>query len=235
MDEFKKYLQQHRNGMDEDVPSGVLLQRIHASSAAIKKSRLRVMIFRIAAAACLLVFITVGARWIWNKKDITPLITNEKLHTTKNSDAPLLAETNTTNPVQTDTIINSSESMVPGNNAKKKELLPVQLLQSFSYNYTQLVNLQLKNIRHTPVYGETGNYFNDFKHNLQQMDADEVQIKINITRLGLNDILLEQLINVYQQKISLLKDLQHEIGKLNNRVKENQLPTDSVHIHYINI
>jgi len=237
MDEFKKYLQQHRNQMDEDTPSGELLQRIHAASAPVKKASLLTIVFRFAAAACLLVFITIGARWIWPQKNVVipGLVNQEKSDTPKISSNSLITDTGNGSTALTGIVIPRNETIAVTNDAVKKEWLPAQLLHSFSYNYTQLVNLELKNIRHTPVYGETGNYFNDFRYNLDQMDAAEIKIKSTIKKSGLNDILLEQLINVYQEKLELLKNLQHEINKLNNRVRENQLPTDSVQIHFINI
>ena len=98
-----------------------------------------------------------------------------------------------------------------------------------------MVKLQLKNIRSTPVYGETADYFNVFKQTLKQIDTDEANIKNNIKTNGLNDVLLEQLINVYQEKINVLKNLQQEMNKINNKVKDNQLPSDSLKSHFINI
>jgi hypothetical protein len=233
MDELKKYLQQHRSEMDEDIPSVNLLQRIHDNKVPVKKVNLFYIGYKIAAAACVLAFI-MGGSWLLLHRDKPVIVAGNKNNPVqKDSNPSLTATTNTHISIKTGTVIKNNKPADQTNTAAAN--LPQQLLQSFSYNYTQLVNLQLKDIRNTPLYGETGDYFNDFKHNLNQMDADEVKIKLKIKRVGLSDVLLEQLINVYQQKINLLKDLQHEISKLNNRVKENQSPLDSVHIHYINI
>jgi hypothetical protein len=231
MDEFKKYLQQHRHEMDEDIPSANLLQRIHANKARVKKASVFSIAFKLAAAACILAFIMGGSWLLFNKKNKPAVETATGTNPLKTgSSIPLAVNTAKT---ATDTI--SDNNPVAQTTTARDEDEAGQLLQSFSHNYTQLVNLQLKHIRNTPVYGETGDYFNDFKHNLDQLDKDELKIKFNIKHKGLDEVLLEQLINVYQQKINLLKDLQHEINKLNNRVRENQLPSDSLQIHYINI
>ncbi len=51
-------------------------------------------------------------------------------------------------------------------------------------------------------------YFKDFKLQMQQMEKDEKQIKVFISKNGMTDELLDQLINVYQQKLTMLKQLQ---------------------------
>lgn len=66
------------------------------------------------------------------------------------------------------------------------------------------------------------------------MDLDEVAIRNNIRRRGISNVSLEQLINVYQQKLDVLKSLQAEINKMNTRVKENTT-TDSLSKYYLNI
>lgn len=111
---------------------------------------------------------------------------------------------------------------------------PGQLLvQDVERNYTQLVNYQLERLKVTPVYAESPNYFSTFKQQLRQIEADETSIKKDIKLHGLNDELLQQLININQQKLTVLKDLQAEINKLNNKVKSPATRADSSQAYYL--
>ena len=82
---------------------------------------------------------------------------------------------------------------------------------------------------------ESADYFNDFKIQIKQMELDEKVIKSDIAKHGMNDVLLDQLINVYQQKLNVLKQLQIEMNKTNNRFKQNRGPVDSVKTYFLNL
>ena len=236
MDEFKKYLQENKSEMDFDTPSSQLLQRIQTQTAPKKKGKLYPLLLRITAAACILALITVGIKWMLDKKQTkveiagTPPVPKTPDIVTNSSDSSTPKDTAATNEADNIAVVDPEKKQ-----SGKKASVPYQLMQSFEHNYTQLVKLQLKSIRSTPVYGETQDFFSGFKQTLQQIDADEAVIKHNIKTNGLDDILLEQLINVYQQKINVLKNLQQEINKINNKVKDNQQPTDTLRSHFINI
>jgi len=238
MDEFKKYLQQHRDEIDVEEPSAQLLHRIQMQTAGKKKASLYTMLFRYAAAACLICVIAFGLQRLMKSND------------KKQQDTATAKKT-----LPVDTVRNIVKNIPSADSAPaaatitgkhehnfskagqplKKQSLPYQLMNSFEHNYTQLVNLQLKNIRNTPVYGETPDYFDGFKKTFAQIDSDDQSIKEHIKTSGLNDALLEQLINVYQQKLNVLKNLQHEINKMNKKLKDNQQPSDTLTGHYINI
>ena len=85
------------------------------------------------------------------------------------------------------------------------------------------------------MYTETPEYFNDFKIQISQMEKDEKVIKSDIAKRGMNDELLDQLINLYQQKLNILKQLQIEMNKTNNRFKQNRGPVDSTRTYFLNI
>ncbi|GAB2813804.1 hypothetical protein [Ferruginibacter profundus] len=236
MDEFKKYLQEHKDELDVDAPSAGLLQRIQTQTTAKKKAALYPVLLRISAAACILVLIGFGIKRMLNTGDTGERIVTAPATPTQKTPGVLPAAIDTVTNRHIAEEKNNTASLSPEKNtAAKKISEPYRLMQSFEYNYTQLVKLQLKNIRQTPVYGETPDYFNDFKQTLKQIDTDEAIIKKNIRSNGLSDVLLEQLINVYQEKINVLKNLQQEMNKINNKVKENHLPTDTLTSHYINI
>ncbi len=239
MDDLKKYLQQHKDEMDADAPSNDLLRRIQLHTVPQKKNKLYPVLVRIAAAACVLAVVGLGIKWMFEKKDNKVDIVKGPVSAPAQSAPATLSNNIGTDTLKNVIAANATQKTAVIHTAKnivaKKLTEPYQLMQSFEYNYSQLVKLQLKNIRSTPVYGETPDYFNGFKQTLQQIDNDEVTIKYNIKTNGLNDVLLEQLINVYQQKINLLKNLQQEMNKINNKVKENRSPADSIKSHFINI
>jgi hypothetical protein len=102
-------------------------------------------------------------------------------------------------------------------------------------SFTQVINLQKARISTTPLYAESPVYFSEFHHQLQQMEKDEAQIKSYIQKNGMSDELLEQLINVYQQKLNMLKLLQTEMQKLNSRFKQNRPAVDTLKTYFLNL
>jgi len=239
MDKLKKYLQEHQPEMDIDIPSGKVWQRIQATAAPVKKTPVLKLMVRYAAAACLLAATGIGIKYFFlNNEDMPQQGLVKKGTPVKNIpgsfDKPGM-------PADTNTAVAAIQPADKKITANKKQpdrankIDPYQLMRSFENNYTQLVNLQLNSIRSTPVYAETQGFFSDFKASLKQMDADEILTRTAIRTSGLNEQLLQQLINIYQEKLNVLKSLQAEINKINNRVKQNQLPTDTLSTHFINI
>jgi hypothetical protein len=102
-------------------------------------------------------------------------------------------------------------------------------------SFTQVINLQKAKVNTTPLIAENPGYFNDFAIEMKRMERDEQSIKRDIRKSGLTDELLDQLINVYQQKLNMLKQLQNEIHKTNNRFKQNRGPVDSTKPYFLNI
>ncbi|MBS1512199.1 MAG: hypothetical protein JST86_15225 [Bacteroidetes bacterium] len=229
MDELKKYLQQHRQKMEEDTPSAKVLQQVLQQSKQVKKTGTLRLLYRVAAAACIA---AAGLFWwMGNHQESASAV------------RPVAAVPSFQVPAQKPFVAikpGTSESIAATPNITVKQSATFaaeteQLVQSFSHNYNELVNLQLQHIRNTPVYTETADYFTDFKSALQQSALNEQSIRFSIRDHGLNDQLLQQLIAVYQQKINLLKDLQREINKINSKAKEFKQPGDSLVAHYINI
>jgi len=85
------------------------------------------------------------------------------------------------------------------------------------------------------MFAETPDYFNDFKLQIRQIERDERGIKSDISKQGMNDALVDQLINLYQQKLAVLKQLQIEMNKTNNRYKQNRGPVDSSKTYFLNM
>lgn len=232
MDNFKKYLQQHTDEMDIDQPSAGVWNNIEKAGAPKKTGKLFNLSMRIAAAAAIVVAIAVGIKLSTQPKTIIPTTGNDISKapgkTIADSARPALAATDFSSTVDT------------AANPVKKSRRPKQadqryaMMESFKQSYGQLVSYQVSSIRSTPVYAEDPAYFDDFKIRLRQMDTDEITIRNRIRRQGMSNNLLEQLINVYQQKLDVLKSLQTEINKMNERVKEVPV-TDSLKQYYLNI
>lgn len=108
-------------------------------------------------------------------------------------------------------------------------------LASVESGFTQVINLQRGKISTTPMYAESAAYFNEFKMQIQQIEADEKQLKKEISKKGLTANQLDQLIDLYQYKLTVLKQLQLEMNKTNNRFKQNRGPVDSTRAYFINI
>lgn len=67
------------------------------------------------------------------------------------------------------------------------------------------------------------------------MEKDESDIKKQIIAHGLTDELLEQLINIYQQKLNVLKQLQTEINKTNSRYLQTNPVSEITKTSFLNI
>lgn len=234
MDELKKYLQQSAKNMDLDAPGKDVWQRIQSTKAGKKKVTVYALLFRTAAAACIITVAYVGIRnyLVTTPTKIEITVTAQK----ENAITPGKPVNNSTiDTVAAIDIITTAVKPVITKKAVKKLSQPEQLLQSFENNYAKLVALQLNTIRSTPVYNETEDYFDGLKKQFRQAEADENDTKSTIKKQGLTDELLEQMIAIYQQKINLLKTLQNQITLINKKVKENHITTDSLKKSYINI
>jgi hypothetical protein len=231
MDDLKKYLQQQNEEMDLDEPGPLVWEKIAAPATKKQPAKVVKFIARFAAAAAVVVLLIAGIKYFAAEKisdKIVPMAGNEKQPAKIINDTP-----STTVFVPQKDSIERKENIAVVKKAKKTDER-YALMNSFKESYGQLVNYQLQNIRATPVYAENQAYFNDFKTRLNQMDMDEMAIRKGIRQNGISNSLLEQLINVYQQKLDVLKSLQQEINKMNTRVQQS-IPADSLNKFYLNI
>lgn len=247
MDELKKYLQQNRDELDTDQPSPALWDRIREAqepSVAPVRGKFRMMTFtRWAAAACILVLAGIGVKTLLFQQHGTSISAQEQV----------LTQLPTATTKASDTI----EAALPGEQPNKSAQLPAakptnrkvtkdpvresmreaerMILKDIEQNFTQVINLQRNKVNSIPMFAESAEYFRDFKEDINQLEKEEKQVKSRISKQGLNESLLTQLINIYQQKLNTLKSLQTEMNKLNNRFKQVQNPVDSVHTYFIHI
>lgn len=215
-----------------------------------------------SAAACILGLAGIGVWNLFNEnKVLKPLqeqvVTNEEKSNTTPNNSTNSSTNNSTSNVQSDEAMVATESVAPSASAAKPilskttqsiKLSPanntatlsnndkaMSALSSMETGFTQIINLQKGKISTTPMYAESASYFNEFKAQINQLEQEEKQIKKEIAKKGLTDQQLDQLINLYQYKLTVLKQLQLEMNKTNNRYKQNRGPVDSTRTYFINI
>ena len=250
MDELKKYIQQNASRLNVDEPGAEVWEGVKDAVKEVKMvkevggSNTIGLFTKWALAACVILLAGIGIWYVLTDRKTVEQTATANVPEEKKANpveavpqnaepepepaekpAPLLLAKNSHRP-KTNKPINQQPSL---NSMELGELY--ELENSFS----QVINLQRAAISTIPMYAETPEYFKDFKLQLKQIDKDEKSIKSDITHNGMNSELLDQLINLYQQKLSLLKQMQLEMNKTNNRFKQNRAPVDSTKTYFIKL
>ncbi len=247
MDEFKQYIQNNKAQLDSDEPSPLLWNNIEQKIKPIQKAVPVITLLRWTVAACLIVLAGIGSWYLLNqpktaKLNQNSLVTNETIikkitpsiiDTIKGVNPDLLASNNTKKVVRS--TMNSSTKNKP--QFDNSAILEVEknTLKNFESSFVQVINLQKARISTMPMYAETAEYFKDFNIQIKLMENEEKTIKATIAKRGINNDLLDQLINLYQQKLTVLKQLQLEMNKTNNRYKQNRGPIDTTRAYFLSI
>lgn len=237
MDEFKKYLFDHRDELDtEKPPQPRVWKHIRRETQVVKKPVIPMMVKWMAAAAIL----------------VAAFILVYQLQRPATPDAHQLAVIDTQNPVtspelsgQTDSstgtasttpieepVVESTENKKISEKttatrrlAKKGKATPVAQpkspLEAVEDNYATIINYQLQKLETTPIYTESPGYFHVFKKQWLDLERDEKKVKQDVSQYGMNNNIVDKLIQLYQQKLWLLKELQSEINKMNVRAKQH--------------
>ena len=225
MDKLKDYLLHHQADLDVDSPGNDTWEYIESKIAdKPDQPRIPTRVVRYAVAACGIALAGVGL-WLAIKKQPAPPKEKTEIVLRKEENKPATA------------IVRNTTTPKPAHRKprSKKPPKPSDEIGIIDKSYSSLIDYQLRKLRTTPLYAENGNYFSFYVEQLKQMDQDEQQVRNDIKTYGLTSELLGQLINVYQQKLNLLKNLQTEINKMNNKVKEKQAPSEKAEVHYLNI
>jgi hypothetical protein len=242
MDELKKYLLAQKESIESDEPSDQVWLGIQTSfEVPVKSMQLRNWL--IAASVILLVGLGILIVKKSNqsetpivksiKPEIIPPVIEEKDSIIKNLEATLaLAQKNHPGKEKYYPAASPITTIHSVNELNEADASKMKLMEA---SFTQVINLQKARISTTPIYAESPNYFKDFHIQLQQMEKDENQIKTYIQKNGMSDELLDQLINVYQQKLNMLKLLQTEMQKLNSRYKQNRPAVDTMKTYFLNL
>jgi hypothetical protein len=253
MDKLKEYLLRHKADLDVDSPASDTWENIelkmsddyYQTGFATKSgfgAKPRSSIFvRYAVAACVIALAGAGL-WlvIKNNRAPSPSATAKQNSGTIKRDSGKEKFENAIrkegkNPGK-DIVLNTSKPKQERHKTRSQKPAAVSdEIDAIDKSYSSLIDYQLKKLRATPLYAENGSYFSFYVEQFKQMDQDEQQVRNDIKTYGLTSEFLEQLINVYQQKLNVLKNLQTEVNKMNNKVREKQAPSDKTEVHYLDI
>ena len=241
MDELKKYLQNHRGDLDNDLPGdGVwtsIREELHPTPAKTFSIKAKWLI-----AACFILLAGTGA-YLLTREDntvstglainndhvIEPFAFTPRSVTTPEKEQLPLTKKDVP-------IVKPSTKRTPvANDVNKIPSEPKYGFEDIEYSYASMLDMQLARIRKQPIYAESADYFSLFKKQFSDLENHESQVKRSIRQTGMTDERLNMLINIFQQKISVLKELQFEINKMNNRVKQINPGVQQKHPTYMNI
>lgn len=239
MDEFKKYLQNNKSELDGDMPEASVWQKIQTKIKPKTISASIMPLLRWAAAACFILLAGMVC-WYLYMMDKKPLAAHTNSLVIQNEKKPIPAiqqpiprepeKVNKKNTIAAHLQANNLPAIIL---SKQKSIDPI--LKTIETGFIQVINLQKARISTTPMFAESPEYFSAFKQQLNEMEQDEQTIKKNMVKQGLNNNLLDQLINLYQQKLTILKQLQLEMNKTNNQFKQNRGPVDATHNYFLSI
>jgi hypothetical protein len=235
MDEAKKYLFEHRDELDvERPPRPQVWKRIQQESGVVKKPVIPMMVRWLAAACILAAAALLIFRLQGSKGTVRPELAEAQQNPPTNPE--------NTGQVDSSTGVSNLENRVDSSNGhpglqfrkehkapktrkEKPEApdkpLPPSPLQLVEDNYATVINYQLQKVSKTPIYAEDAGYFHVFKKQWFDLQKDEKKVKQDVQMYGLNDNVVNQLIQLYQQKLWLLKELQSQITKMNIRAKQH--------------
>lgn len=255
MDEFKKHIQQHLDELDIDEPGEQNWDNIHQQLFP-KKGLVISIAVKWAVAACVVLLAGIGFFLIDKESNTTkPMVVSPTVKKEVKSNASQPATT-TTNDKEDGSVnvrgvepISQKEPVTASTDARKefavekkhtepkRDYAAEKTLQGLESSFTQVINLEKERINTTPLNAEDPSYFKDFNQRIKEMETDEAIIKHDIRKQGITDELLDRLINIYQQKLNVLKQLQTEIQKTNNRYKQSrqQGQTDNQKTYFLNI
>lgn len=246
MDEFKKYIQNNKAQLDSDEPSPLLWNSIEQKIKPVQKTVPVIKMFRWAIAACVIALAGVGSWYILNQPKTTsfkqnnlsvnaPIIKKAAPSTidVKKAIEPKVLASNNTKVARS----KASNTRKAKANFDNSALLASEknTLKNFESSFIQVINLQKARISTMPMYAESAEYFKDFNTQIKLMEKEEKNIKSIIAKHGINNDLLDQLINLYQQKLTVLKQLQLEMNKTNNRFKQTRGPIDTIRTYFLSI
>ncbi len=253
MDKFKQYLQEHSKELDIEEPGQKVWKNIRDKQVAAKPSVTIFSVLRYAAVACVIALAGIG---IWhlaaNQTKEVVTIVKQKIDTLRDVQ-PVKSEKDTVIAPQQMASANSNESLkannLEGDNKSKttdlnnhksgkereRKTLEMGELRYVENSFMQVINIEKQKINSSPLYAESPAYFNDFKNRMMQMDNDEKLLRNDIKTKGPSNDMIQQLINIYQQKLNLLKQLQTEMNKMNSRYKQNKSASDSLSTYFLNI
>jgi len=238
MDRFKQYIEDNAGKLGQDTPPPEIWGRIQEQIKPAGNKAFAFQWMHYVAAACILVFV-VGVVYFTAYNPVVkqaPMVVNtltpkdsilQNSGTELKDEKELASVTKETSGKQSAPLTHYTmdhqklrQPAVKVSNTANEATAVADVEKSF----VKLISLQKEKVCNTPVFAENQSYFNDFYRQLHQMEEDEKALRREISSDGLNNQLLSQLINIYQQKLSVLEKLQKEINKTNTCYKQNKQP-----------
>ncbi len=246
MDELKKHIQQRLDELDVDTPN---LKSWDKLERQLFPPRRIVISFPIrwAVAACIVLLAGIGI-FLFNQKSadsvaIAPAkkesngVNNNLIQPKSSPKADATKDVALSTKKEKITPIASMvKRQMPRNNRINEESLDdMKSLENIENSFTQVIDMEKERVNTTPLTAEDPGYFKDFGRQINEMEVDEAAIKTEIKKHGITDGLLDRLINIYQQKLNVLKQLQKEIQKTNNRYKQGRTSEETPKLYFLNI
>ncbi|MBN8837539.1 MAG: hypothetical protein J0I09_09785 [Sphingobacteriia bacterium] len=248
MDKLKEHIQSNRQALDTKHPSDAVWAGIQKELSVQDTKIVSIKAIRWIAAACIL--LAAGIFWLNAprqhklqsdtvnnfarqplKETVLPPVSEQDAQ--HNND---VAEAISEQPLKHSLKKTGTEKQVAQKNNSLHNNEEVEnTLHSLQNSFVTIINFQRSKINATPIYAEGPVYFRDFTLRFKQMEKDESDIKKQIIAHGLTDELLEQLINIYQQKLNVLKQLQTEINKTNSRYLQTNPVSEITKTSFLNI
>ncbi|MET0465743.1 MAG: hypothetical protein ABW007_21455 [Chitinophagaceae bacterium] len=260
MDEFKKYLQANRDSLDTDEPAPALWNGVKETLHPPKRIPL---FWKQLAAACVVAAIATGI-YFYTRPGATVetapgVIAKDDQQKTEKPDSlhrlPLPAQqlnkevASVTEHAESKTIVKTAPKRtaraLPSTSvkeyrsfAKRKGSPHPDTLYGFENieaSYAGMLDIQLEKLRTQPIYAESPEYFSFFKKEFRDLEKDEEKLKQLLITSEDKTERLDELMLIYQRKISILKQLQFEINKVNNKVKQTNAGIQTQKPSYINL
>lgn len=245
MDKFKTYLQ--NADLNLDKPSARVWANINAQIVQPKSKTIisAFTLFKYSVVACTIALACFGVWTLAHTPQVNFTTTNP---TNSVATATSLIETDASQSLLPDTpfalvqqkffdndvpeVKANNDAKLQANNANTGNNIFKQI-KTIDSQFSYALNVQKNIIRKIPIYIETGEYFKDFIASYKQMEQDENQVKQDMLHADFTDDMLEKLININEQKLNLLRLLQSEINKTNNRFKQNRNRLDTLKVYYL--
>lgn len=234
MDKFKKHLQENAEGLDCESPSTSILENVRIHMERDRRSifrRLRQN--RYLRAACIIGILAAAISVFLirtRRKEINPtkIVLTSKTRVPQQQSTEILnsrtkdgtkeekhgTEQNKSlakKPVKK-VVVNDPEEDFPS----EKASMPQELENEMDF----AINRYVKIINTTPLLAESPTYFDYFVQEYKRIDKAKSAIEESIQKHGVSDVLFQQLVNIGQQKLKILKDLEKEIRKINSFYQE---------------
>jgi hypothetical protein len=242
MDKFKKYLQDNKSQLDvENFSADEGWANI---SKRIAKQKSNTIYFQWGIAASFFILIAGAVYFIYQLKPAGK--SSEGIAQINRTTAPVALMDSNIVRKTADTVSLIANNSLNEINKKKgtstynKRVVKIQKPElaeneQVEMSFQTVINARLKSIRTTPFYAENPDYFSYFKKEFTQLEIEEKILKTDVKQQGMNDEYLNKLIDIYQGKLSLLKRLQAEVQKMNNRIRQSDPDVDKRKPVYLNI